>query len=483
MLARYCALPAVAPRSVRSLLYEVGCIATARRMRALIDRRAALLFAGVYLAHATMPVSVQGDSRWTVPTALSLIHGNGGDLHEYSSAIAANQFYEIECVQPDYSRRYPIHSLEECRGRLYSFYPIAVPVVAAPFVAALGPMLQVVRPVTAPLTARFRHPWVLAFFSGNLAGATAIVENLLASFFTAGAVAVLYLTAIRFLPSAAGLALLFGFGTLLWSLVSRSLWAHGPSIFFNSLVLLLLLRGKYSRLAIAAIGFLLAINFFVRQTNAVPVLVIGIFLLFRLRARALWAIAGGLPPTALFVLLNLRMYGGPLSPVFFPVREGSTSLSLHPAVATGVLGNLVSPARGLFVFMPFFLFLLIPQVWREPVPALRPLRPWLCWIIAIHMVLVATHTDWWGGFSYGPRYLSDILPYLMLLWSPVLLWMGQNRLRRALVTASVALAVFIQFRGATSIQVHQWNATPISVNDDRSRIWNWGDPPFLRGLR
>jgi hypothetical protein len=350
-------------------------------------------------------------------------------------------------------------------------------------VAALEPMLRVVRPMTAPLAARFHHPWMLAFFSGNLAGATAIVENLLASLFTAGAVTVLYLTAIRFLPSAATLALLFGFGTLLWSLVSRSLWAHGPSIFFNSLVLLLLVRGNYSRLATAAIGCFLAINFFVRATNAVPVLVIGIFLITHLRRRAWWAVAGGLAPTVFFVLLNLRMYGGPLSPVFFPVREGSTSLSLHAAVATGVLGNLVSPARGLFVFMPFFLFLLIPQVWREPVPALRELRPWLCAIVALHMVLVATHTDWWGGFSYGPRYLSDILPYLMLLWSPVLLWMRGNPTRRALVIVAAAVSVFIQFRGATSFQAHQWNAIPVSVNDDRSRIWNWHDPPFLRGLR
>ena len=174
------------------------------------------------------------------------------------------------------------------------------------------------------------------------------------------------------------------------------------------------------------------------------------------------------------------MYGAPLAPFFYPVRPGSTGLALQPAVAAGLLANLFSPARGLFVFMPFFLFLLVPRVWRQRIPVLDRLRPWLCVIVVLHMLLVATHTDWWGGFSYGPRYLSDILPYLMLLWSPVLVWVKHGRGRRFLLIASVMGAVFIQWRGAISIRVHEWNSTPVSVNADTRRIWDWRDPPFLR---
>ena len=373
--------------------------------------RAALLFAAVYLVHAPMPVSLQGDSRWTIHTALSLIHGRGGDLRAYSPAIVANQFYGIECVEADYSRRFPIYSLQECSGHLYNFYPVAVATLAVPFVAVLEASSSAARPILAPLASH--RPWVRPFIAGDLAGASAIVENLIASLFTAGAVAALYLAALELLPPASALvlALVFAFGTLLWSLVSRALWAHGPSIFVNSLVLFLLVRGNYRRTTLTTVGFLLALAFFIRPTNAVPVLVIGIYLIWHLRSRAWWAVAGGLLPTVFFTLLNLRMYGAPLAPFFYPVRPGSTGLALQPALAAGLLANLFSPARGLFVFMPFFLFLLVPRVWRQRIPVLDRLRPWLCVIVVLHMLLVATHTDWWGRIELRPA-ISQRYPSL-----------------------------------------------------------------------
>ena len=216
--------------------------------------RAALLFAAVYLVHAPMPVSLQGDSRWTIHTALSLIHGRGGDLRAYSPAIVANQFYGIECVEADYSRRFPIYSLQECSGDLYNFYPVAVATLAVPFVAVLEASSSAARPILAPLASH--RPWVRPFIAGDLAGASAIVENLIASLFTAGAVTALYLAALELLPPASALVLVlvFAFGTLLWSLVSRALWAHGPSVFVNSLVLFLLVRGKYRSRTLTAVG-------------------------------------------------------------------------------------------------------------------------------------------------------------------------------------------------------------------------------------
>jgi hypothetical protein len=233
-----------------------------------------------------------------------------------------------------------------------------------------------------------------------------------------------------------------------------------------------------------ALGFILALAFFVRPTNAVTVLVIGTYLLVRLRAKVVWLIPGGLIPTLCFVLIDWEMYRSVLAPYFLPVRTNATGLSLHAELGLALISNLFSPARGLFVFMPFFLLLLVPAVWKEPMPdAFRRLRPWFCALIALHMLLIAMHTDWWGGFSYGPRYLTDILPYLMILWLPALPWASQARVRQAALAVTLAVSFLIQFRGATFIQVHEWNSSPISVNENTHRIWDWSDPPFLRGLR
>jgi hypothetical protein len=450
-------------------------------------RPAIILFVCVYFLNALMPISLQGDSRWTIPTALSIIHRHTADLREFAPAVVKSHFYLMECVGPGYARQYPLTSLDQCDGgRLYAFNPVAVPVLAVPFVIVLETIMHLVSPVTGTLVDRFEHPVLRAFLSGDAAGSTAILEILISCFFVAGAVTLIYLACRELVsPSQAlAVALTLAFGTLLFSLVSRALWQHSPSIFLNSLLVLLLVHGNYTWRVIAGMGFILALAFFVRPTNAVPVVVIGAYLLVRSGwKKVLWMLPGALMPTIGFVWMNLDMYGTILAPFFLPVRENSTSLELHSAIGLALVSNLFSPARGLFVFMPFFLFLLIPGVWREPMPdRFREVRPWFCALVAAHMVLVATHSDWWGGYTYGPRYLSDVFPYLMILWAPALKWAKTHRVRQALLAATLAVAVFIQFRGATSIQAQEWNSRPVSVNIDQGRLWDWKDPPFLRGL-
>src|SRR5262245_54861037 len=117
-----------------------------------------------------MPVSTQGDSRWTIPTALSFIHGRGGDLHDYASAIEASGFYATECIEPDGSRRFPLSSLNQCSGgHLYNFHPIAVSLMAIPFVNLLETSMRVARPLLAPIAGRTGRPWASSLVAGDLA--------------------------------------------------------------------------------------------------------------------------------------------------------------------------------------------------------------------------------------------------------------------------------------------------------------------------
>jgi hypothetical protein len=447
---------------------------------------ATLIFIFVYVVYILSPVSLQGDSRWTIQTALRLIHHGDADLREYAPAVVASHFYAIECVFPDKSRKFPVASLDQCAGAaLYHFHPIAVPVLAAPLVASLEGAVKLARPLFQRLAGRLAHPALPALARGELADCTQLVENLVSAVFAAGAAVALYFVAAAVLPAvwAVAFTFTFSFATLMWSVVSRALWQHSPSILLNSLLLVLLLRIDRGRRLLVAAGFLLALAFFVRPTNAVPAAVFGVYLLWRFGKGAVWAVAGGLPPLVFFAWLNLHMYGAVLAPFSRPVRQGSSGLMVHRAIPEALLANLVSPARGLFVFMPFFLLLLVPRLWRLPMPdRFRELRPWFCAVVLLHMILVTTHTDWWGGFSFGPRYLTDILPYLMILWLPTMLAARTDRRVAAAAAVLVVVAGFIQFRGATSIQVHHWNATPVSVNEQNSRIWDWTDPPFLRGL-
>ncbi len=82
----------------------------------------------------------------------------------------------------------------------------------------------------------------------------------------------------------------------------------------------------------------------------------------------------------------------------------------------GVAGLLVSPGRGLFIYMPLAVlgFLRLRSSFRR-----EPL--WSTFALAVPVVLVALYCRWhgWdGGWAWGPRFLLPAMPFLLLLAIP-----------------------------------------------------------------
>jgi hypothetical protein len=70
----------------------------------------AALFFLVILTHTFSPNATPFDSRWTVPTALSLVHSHNADRDEYLPMLERDHFYAIECVEPGGKRTMPVSS-------------------------------------------------------------------------------------------------------------------------------------------------------------------------------------------------------------------------------------------------------------------------------------------------------------------------------------------------------------------------------------
>jgi len=47
----------------------------------------------------------------------------------------------------------------------------------------------------------------------------------------------------------------------------------------------------------------------------------------------------------------------------------------------------------------------------------------------------------------------------------------------------IGVSAFIHGRGARKPDGYLWNVTPVNVDQSPSRLWDWRDPQFLRGLR
>lgn len=97
---------------------------------------------------------------------------------------------------------------------------------------------------------------------------------------------------------------------------------------------------------------------------------------------------------------------------------------------------------------------------------------------------ISAFPHWWAGHSYGPRFFADMVPFLVYFLIPVVGFLAcAAKPKWTLMAIFLALAVvsfWINFRGATSFTVYQWDTIPANVDTNPSRIWDWHDLQFLR---
>jgi hypothetical protein len=443
----------------------------------------------VFLVHAASPNSTSFDSRWTIHTAVSLIEEGNTDLNEFEPALARDGFYLAECVDSRGRSRLLGGADRLCDGRLYHYYPVAVPLLAAPSVAALSTGLRVAGPLLRPLAAGSGSELLRSLLLGDLPGAASIVEVLIASLFMALAAIVIYFTVRDFLDPAlaAAVSVAFAFCTPAWSLASRALWMHGPSMLMLAIALLLAVRARHDARLAASIGAVLALSFFVRPTNAISAVVFTLFVFLRYRRQFFRFMLAAAATTIPFAGYSLLTYGSVLAPFSQPNREGMSDFALHNQFFEALAANLISPGRGLFIYVPLALFALYGLLAKRLPPALLDLRWYLAAIIALHLLLISTFEDWIAGHAFGPRYMSDVIPYFVFLAAPAAIRFRDSWRRRryawpALTALLVVFSFWIHLQGATNWPCWEWNSLPQDVTAHRERIWDWTDPPFLRGL-
>lgn len=79
-----------------------------------------------------------------------------------------------------------------------------------------------------------------------------------------------------------------------------------------------------------------------------------------------------------------------------------------------LFGLLFSPSRGLFFLMPVYCFSII-GLWRMwHTPRFRPEMLVIGTIVLWYILLIGGYFNWHGGWTYGPRYLVPMIPFLTL---------------------------------------------------------------------
>jgi len=415
-----------------------------------------LIFMGAFVIYVLCPVTTSTDSRWTLYLSMSMLHEQDADLDEYAGLME--------------ERDYRVVYLND---HIYSYFPPGVPLAMVPYVWAVDTIYPL-RYSTDFAT------YLLEHFPDETTGK---IEKVAASLMAALCAVLMYLVARVALGghSALLLVFIFTFSTSMLSTASRALWQHGPSALCLTAVLWVTLSQREGPKWMFFAGLLLGFSYVIRPTNSISIVALSLFMLLNRRKTFTSYFLGLSIPLIFLVLHSMQVYGMILPPYYLPQRLGTNSHFLE-----ALAGHLISPNRGLFIASPVLLFVFagIYLQTKNGKFALCNIDPYLAAILILHWVVISSFEFWHGGWSLGPRFFTDVIPYMTYFLIPVLdhqnLW--TSRLWKTVFAFTLLAGLFVHFRYATSAYPMMWNQKPVIIIDSPERIWSWTDLQALRGM-
>ncbi len=431
-------------------------------MRFISRHLPVVLFIVVAAVHMVGPATQVTDSRMTVPTAVSLVEHQTMDLSHLATVRSIKDRYD----------------LVEVGGRTVMKYPYPPVLFTLPVVAAVDAL-----------------PGVnLSKLSISNPNRTALIEVPVASLLTAGAAVLFFATAQLVLTGSSrrrrliGLlaTIAFAFGTGVWSTASRAMWQHTPSVFLLTLALYLAVRSRDDPRAIRWLGVVLGAAITMRPTDAIPLVMISLWVVWCRRSQLLAFALGVAACGAVFAAVNQLVYHSYVPPYYEASKLRGTS-----SLASALAGTMIAPSRGLLLYAPVLLLVPFGIARRRRERALDGFDLALLATLAAHWVLIASWANWWGGASFGPRLFTDMIPFLMYFVLPILDLAPNSaaefrrrgiRVRASLVLTLLLASIMVNAQGALVRATFCWNADPKPIDDDPARNWDWSDPQMLRGV-
>jgi hypothetical protein len=378
-----------------------------------------------------------------------LSSGDNRPARHLPSLILQHRTLDLS-VLPEFAdrtqRHYSVHWLG---ARTLSALPLGTPLLAVPY-NALGLTASGGR-VTPQLLARWeKHAAALLTVTATLLLFLALQQR-------AGT------------GPAAATAAVFALATPVATHNAQALWSTTGEALCVNLALYLLLARSRTGSAPALAGVAMGVAWLCRPTAVIALSVLGGLVLLRDRRAALRLGLAAAATIAAGAFLHYSWYGTILGGHGLSNAYGE----FYDFDANAWLGGLLSPSRGILVFLPYLALLpLAARACRED----RELRAWWWAALAITaatFALSVTFTKWWGGWCIGPRLITEAAPFLALLVLPLFSSFHQLHAGfRVVLVALVGFAAITQLLGAYRPAASQWNAV-VDVDFHPDVLWSW----------
>lgn len=348
--------------------------------------------------------------------------------------------------------------VQERRDTLVSFYPIGSALVALPFYV--------------PIYARLA--WQGRTSPDELFAAAPGADKLVAALLTATSALLVWrilLARVR-ISVATAIAAILGSCTLYWPVASQTLWQHTALVFLLPLLVLILETPRTARQAALA-GLLASLMFAVRPTAILFAAAAAVSLFWRRTgendeitgASAVAVLVCAFAPLCALVLAY-DVY-------FYDSLLGGYSLARtllrNPDPLRGAVGLLLSPNRGLLAQSPITLAGVLGAAVLARRGRDEPVMVPLLVAGVLHFLIAASTTTWAGGWAFGARYATELLPLLAVAASALLA--GAPRWTLAPIVPAVVVSLLVQASGAFFFPVSNWSAR--MEPDLEGHAWDW----------
>jgi hypothetical protein len=269
-------------------------------------------------------------------------------------------------------------------------------------------------------------------------------------------------------------ALVYAFATCVWSVASKALWQHGPSLLFIGGALVFLTAPCAKRWLVVA-GLLVGLALWTRPTNLALAVTTTLYVGWRYRHLVVAYLAGLAVPVAGMLAYSWAYLGTPAG-----FGQTQPTATFRGDLLVGVAGLLISPSRGLFVFSPVFLLSLVGLAIALRQPGRHALLLAVAAAAIALIVVMARWQLWWGGVTFGYRLILEVVPAFVLLaaagWE---YWARRRPWRVAAAALLVALSVYPQWLGATFYPCG-FNSYPNAIDQHPERLWDVADGELTR---
>lgn len=386
---------------------------------------------------------------------VSIIRGNGFDLEKVYPT--ANKILPTKVNTNDL----PYYVIEK-NGHLISAFPIFSSLISTP--------IYFVPVVTKNVTLDNLE---------NHINLVLVLAKLSASFFSALSVAFVYLAAKELTKrkTALLLTILYALGTSTLSISSQALWQHAASQMFLASAMYIFVKGQKNKKLLPLSGLLLGFATLCRYPNALIAFAFFIYVLLYEKKTALRFVIYAIPSILFFAWYQIKYPGN----IFFYKYEALGEIALfNNSFTTGFFGLLIAPNKGLLIYSPFFIFSIAGMV----ISFLKKQKLMIFFsaIVILYLSFIARWSAWHGGWSFGPRMLADITPFLIILIVPFLKTPKafKHPFIKYTFILTAFIAIYIHFLGSTAANFSWYFFQTKSLSLEQAHkarfLWDWNYP-------